>query len=77
MTNIEKQVIKIISINLNIPEDQINRQTDLVKDLDADSIDSANIINTIKGQTDIDIAMQDAMSLITVEDIIHYIEKRS
>ena len=74
---INEKVFDIIASNLNVPIKTLTMKTDLVSELDADSIDTANILNSIKGQLGVDINMEEALSLETIGDVIELINRKS
>ena len=49
----------------------------LITDLGADSLDQVELIMGIEDKFNIEIPDDDATNLITVEDLINYIEKRT
>ena len=74
---INERVFDIIASNLNVPAEKLTTKTDLVGDLDADSIDTTNILRSIKGQLGVDIKLEEALSLDTIGDVIKLINKKS
>ena len=65
---------KIISEVLNVDEDEITMETTFVDDLGADSLDVFQIIMGIEEEFDIEIANDDAESIVTVADAIEQIK---
>ena len=74
---INERVFDIIASNLNVPAETLTTETDLVGDLDADSIDTTNILRSIKGQLGVDIKIEEALLLETIGDVIKLINKKT
>ncbi len=66
---------KIIAEVLNVEEDEITMDTTFVDDLGADSLDVFQIIMGIEEEFDIEIANEDAESIVTVADAVEQIKK--
>ena len=66
---------KIIADVLNVDENEINENTKFVDDLGADSLDVFQIIMGIEEEFDIEIATDDAESIVTVGDAIEKINQ--
>lgn len=66
---------KIIAEVLNVDENEINENTKFVDDLGADSLDVFQIIMGIEEEFDIEIATEDAESIVTVGDAIEKINQ--
>ena len=60
---------------LDIAADKTNSQSDFVKDLSADSIDTTNIISGVDAEFNVKIKMEEAETIETVQDLIDYIVK--
>lgn len=71
-----EEIRKIIIDHLSIDDESIIKpDTDLVDDLNADSLDAVEIIMDIEDAFDITISDEDANSIRTIQDIINYIEE--
>ena len=69
-------VIKGMIIDqLGVSEDELQLETNLMKDLEADSLDSVEIIMAIEDEYDIEIPDEDAERFQTIGDIVSYVEK--
>ena len=55
-------------------EDEITLSTNLMKDLEADSLDAVEIIMAIEDEYDIEIPDEEAEKMQTVSDIVRYVE---
>lgn len=65
---------EIIAEQLNIEGASIKPDTNLMKDLEADSLDAVEIIMTLEEEYDIEIPDEEAERFQTVEDIVKYVE---
>lgn len=69
-------VIKGMIIDqLGVSEDELQLDTNLMKDLEADSLDAVEIIMAIEDEYDIEIPDEDAERFQTIGDIVSYVEK--
>lgn len=75
MNIIEKKIKKIISEQLDIKESKIHKYSSLVEDLNADSLDSIELIMRLEEEFKIDISDDAAEEFDTVKNIIEYIKK--
>jgi len=66
---------KIIADVLNVDENEITPNTKFIDDLGADSLDVFQIIMGIEEEFDIEIATDDAESIVTVADAIEKINQ--
>lgn len=64
----------IIIDQLNVDESMITMDTNLIKDLEADSIDAVEIIMAIEEEFDIEIPDEDAEEFEFVGDLVKYVE---
>ena len=69
------KVKKIISDQLNVPEDRITLETNL-EELGVDSLDTLEMLMAFEDEYDIRISNDDAQNLRTVQDILDCIEKK-
>lgn len=65
---------KIIAEVLNVDEEEITMETTFVDDLGADSLDVFQIIMGIEEEFDIEIANEEAESIVTVSDAVDKIK---
>jgi len=66
---------KIIADVLNVDENEITLDTKFVDDLGADSLDVFQIIMGIEEEFDVEIASEEAESIVTVGDAIEKINQ--
>ncbi len=68
------KIKEIIAEQLGVEEDVITLDTNLMKDLEADSLDAVEIIMAIEDEYDIEVPDEDAEKFQTVTDIVKYVE---
>lgn len=68
------KIKEIIAEQLGVEEDVITTETNLMKDLEADSLDAVEIIMAIEDEYDIEVPDEDAEKFQTVTDIVKYVE---
>lgn len=66
----------IIVEQLGVSADEIELETSLMKDLEADSLDAVEIILAIEDEYGIEIPDDDAEQFQTVSDLVNYVEER-
>jgi acyl carrier protein len=72
----KEKIISLIAKQLDVEEDNITMETNLIEDLEADSLDIADLVMELEEQLDIEIDDEELENLKTVGDIVSYIEKQ-
>lgn len=72
-----EKVQKLLASQLNIEEGKIAKNSKLIEDLGADSLDMVEMLMTLEDEFGISIPDDEAMKLKTVEDIVNYIENNN
>lgn len=67
-------VIDLISKNLEVPKEKLNADTDIINDLDADSLDLVEMVMNIEDEFDIEIDDDVLMNLHTIGDVAEELE---
>lgn len=76
MTNFEK-VRNIIGDTLEIDDiESITKETSIMNDLDADSLDAVEVMMALEDEFEIEIPDEDAETFKNVGDIVKYIEAK-
>ena len=75
-TNVFEEVKKIVLEKLEVRESQVIPEAKFVDDLGADSLDVVEMIMTIEEEFGIEISDEDAEGLLTVKDVVDYIQGR-
>ena len=69
-----ERVREIISSQFGIDEDQITEDTDIIDDLDADSLDVMEMMMGLEDEFSLSISEDTVSSLRTVGDVVRLIE---
>ncbi len=72
----ENKIKRIISDQLGISEEEIQGESNFVEDLGADSLDIVELIMAMEEEFEMEIPDEDAEKLLTVQDVIEYVNKR-
>lgn len=70
---IQKRVIEIISEQMGADKSEITRETSFINDLNADSLDTVELVMEFEDKFDISIPDEDAEKIQTVGAAIDYI----
>ena len=69
----KKELIKIIAGIAEVPEKSINENTNLLADLDLESLDLVTLISEIETKYELEIPDKEIKKIQTVSDIINYL----
>ena len=69
------KIREIIVEQLKVDIDSVTMNTDLLKELEADSLDAAEILVAIEEEYDIEIPEEEADKFQKVADIVNYVEE--
>jgi len=72
---IEQKVIAIVAEQLSVDKAEISRNTSFVNDLNADSLDTVELVMELEDEFDLTIPDEEAEKLKTVGEAIDYIVK--
>jgi len=75
VTEIEEKMKRIICEQLDVSEGYVVPEASFADDLDADSLDQAELIMAIEEEFDVPIPDEDAEKIITVQNAIDYIKE--
>jgi acyl carrier protein len=75
MSDVQEKIKKMISEQLDVPEEEVVPAAAFVDDLGADSLDQVELIMAMEEEFDISISDEDAENISTVQDTIDYITK--
>lgn len=67
---ITRKVLEIISNHLGIPKDELDPKADLVKDLNIQRLEIAELLNTMENEFNIRFPQEKIGEIQTLEDII-------
>ena len=77
MLSQEETIFRLISEQFSVPVKEINIDMHLVNDLNADSLDSIEIIVECEKEFDIEIDDDDLENIQTVKDIVYLVQELS
>ncbi len=75
MAEVYDRIVKVVSEELAISEDEITEDASFIDDLGADSLDVVELIMALEEEFDIEIPDEDAEEIATVSDAVNYIEE--
>jgi acyl carrier protein len=70
-----EKVKKIIMEQLGAEEENIKMEATFVDDLSADSLDIVELVMSLEEEFDLEIPDTDAEKIVTVEDVVNYIQE--
>ncbi len=73
VAEIEEKVVQIVSDQLSVDKGEINRSTSFVNDLNADSLDTVELVMELEDEFELSIPDDDAEKIQTVGHAIDYI----
>ncbi len=73
MEEIQAKVIKIISEQLGKDESEISLSSNFIEDLDADSLDTVELVMALEEAFEIDIPDEAAENITTVQSAVDFI----
>ena len=75
MSDVEEKIKKMISEQLDVPEEEVVPAAAFVDDLGADSLDQVELIMAMEEEFDVSITDEDTENIATVQDAIDYVLK--
>lgn len=69
-----EEIKTIVADNLGVDEDSITMDTSFKEDLNADSLDLFEMVMALEENYGVEIPSEDLEKLLTVADVINYIE---
>lgn len=70
-----EEIREIISEQLDVEPELVTPETDLMKDLEADSLDAVEVILAVEEKYGLEIPDEDAEGFALVKDIVEYVEE--
>lgn len=74
-SNIEAKVVDIVSEQMGVDKSEISRETSFINDLNADSLDTVELVMEFEDEFDMSIPDEEAEKIQTVGAAIDYISK--
>lgn len=75
VAEIEAKVMQIVSEQMSVDKNEISRNTSFVNDLNADSLDTVELVMELEDEFELTIPDEEAEKLKTVGDAIDYVRK--
>ncbi len=75
VAEIETKVIQIVSEQMSVDKNEISRNTSFVNDLNADSLDTVELVMELEDDFELTIPDEEAEKLKTVGEAIDYVRK--
>lgn len=72
----KNKVINLIAETLDVDKAKLNEKTNLVEDLDVESLDLVDLVGAFEEEFGVVIQDKDIKNLQTIGDIVNYIEER-
>lgn len=69
----KEEVIKIIASVAEVPEESINLNTNIIADLDLESLDLVTLVSEIENKYELEIPDKEIKKIQTVEDIVNFL----
>lgn len=67
----------ILAEQLDVDQDSLTLETDIAKDLNADSLDVVEILMSIEDEFSVEIPDEEIENIKTIGDLVEYIEKNN
>ena len=74
---IEDKVVAIVSDQMGVEKAEISRETSFVNDLNADSLDTVELVMELEDEFEMSIPDEDAVKIQTVGQAIDYIKDQA
>ncbi len=74
VAEIEEKVIQIVSEQMSVDKGEVSRDTSFVNDLNADSLDTVELVMELEDEFDMTIPDEEAEKLKTVGEAVDYIQ---
>jgi acyl carrier protein len=72
-----ERMLPIIAEHLNVEESEIKPESNFKEDLGADSLDLFELIMSLEEEFDVEIPSEDLEKLLTVNDVIEYLNAKA
>lgn len=76
MSDVYDRVKRIVVDRLGVEESQVSMEASFKDDMGADSLDVVELVMELEDEFDLEISDEDAEKIMTVGDVVKYIESR-
>ncbi len=76
VAEIEEKVLQIVSEQMSVDKSEITRETSFVNDLNADSLDTVELVMELEDEFDLTIPDDEAEKLKIVGEAVDYIQQQ-
>ncbi|MFZ4450180.1 acyl carrier protein [Salibacterium aidingense] len=74
MADTLERVKKIVAERLGVEESEITREATFKDDLGADSLDVVELVMELEDEFDLEISDEEAEKIVSIADVVNYIE---
>lgn len=71
-----EKIREILVDELGVEETEVSLESNIINDLEADSLDMAQIVMALEDEFEVKVANEDLASIKTVQDIVSYVQAR-
>lgn len=75
MSDVFKKVAEVVAEQLSVELSEIKLESNFIEDLGADSLDTVELLMALEETFDCEIEESAAASLVTVKDIVNYVNE--
>ena len=76
MSQYADKIKEVIVENLSVDEAQVTPDARIIEDLGADSLDAVELSMALEDELDIEVEDEEFANLVTVQDVLDYIEEK-
>jgi acyl carrier protein len=75
MSDVFKKVAEVVAEQLSVDINEVKLESNFIEDLGADSLDTVELLMALEESFDCEIDESAASSLVTVQDIVNYVNE--
>lgn len=76
MSEVEKEVIKVVASHLGVEEGKVSLESSFVDDLGADSLDQVELVMALEEKFNVEISDEAAEKIVRVSDAVNFINDK-
>ncbi len=77
MSEVEKEVIKVVASHLGVEEGKVSLDSSFVDDLGADSLDQVELVMALEEKFNVEISDEAAEKIVRVSDAVNFINAKN